>query len=136
MSGALLRRSGWMLAVAAAVVTMAACGGSGATVTLSMNAQGGSGESGTALLTDKGANSTQVDLTLTGGGDAGAQASHIHLGTCGSNGAIYQPLNNVQGGRSTTSVPFALSSLTGGRYYINVHRSTDLNVIMACGNIP
>lgn len=119
-----------------AMLGLCACGNtSGSSVTVTLMAQMGSGQSGTAVLTDKG-NTTDVVITTAGGTDSGSQAAHIHTGTCGSNGAIAYPLNNVQGGTSTTTINVKLSSLTGGRNYINVHSSADIANIQACGNIP
>lgn len=119
-----------------AAVALTACGNSsGATVTIQMMAQMSSGQSGSAVLTDKG-QQTDVEIVTTGSTDTGMQASHIHTGVCGSNGAIFLPLNNVSNGHSLTTVNATLSSLTGGRYYINVHNSGNINNIQACGNIP
>ena len=119
---------------------LAACGDTtppgGATSTASLSAVGTSGESGTAILTDKGNNMTLVSATASGGTDTGVQSAHIHVGACGSNGAVLVALNNVQGGVSSTTVNFALSMLTGGKYYINVHNSINAGTIQACGLIP
>lgn len=116
---------------------LAACGNNGGgSATAQLKTVGGSGESGSAVLTDEGNSRTQVVINVSGGNDPGQQSAHIHIGTCGSNGSIFAPLNSVQGGTSTSMVSYALSSLTGGRYYINIHKSTDINTIMACGNIP
>ncbi len=103
--------------------------------TVVMNAIGGSGQSGTAVLTDNGNGTTTVKITTTGGTDAGMQAAHIHIGTCGSNGAVYAALTSLQAGASTTTVAFPLSSLIGGKYYINVHNSANVATIQTCGNI-
>lgn len=117
-------------------LALAACGDSGgSTIAVTMTAQMSSGQSGTAVLTDKG-DSTQIVITTSGGMDAGAQAAHIHTGTCGSNGPILYPLNNVQGGSSTTTLTTKLSTLTGGKAYINVHSSSNVANIQSCGNIP
>jgi hypothetical protein len=115
---------------------LVACGSSNPTPeTVTMMAQGSSGESGTAVLTSTSSGGTMVVITLTGGTDTGAQASHIHNGVCGSNGSIAVPLNSVQGGSASTTISNSLSSLMGGKYYINVHNSADLNTIQTCGNI-
>ena len=115
----------------------AACGGASETVTLAT--QNGSGESGTAVLTDKGNNTTQVVLSLTLGADKGAQFNHIHLGTCQSLGGIFVPLNLLNNGSGTTTIPYALDDLKGGKYAINVHNSATPLIVQtyqACGNIP
>jgi hypothetical protein len=120
-------------------IGLAACGGSStpnATVTVTLNAQGSSGQMGTAVLADNGDNTTTVTITTNVSSDTGTQPAHIHVGTCGSNGNIFTPLASVQNGTSSMKVPYALSSLTGGKYYINVHNSANIGTIQACGNIP
>jgi len=117
-------------------LALAGCGSSAATTqTVTMGAIGGSGQSGTALLADNGNNTTSVTLATSGGTDAGSQAAHIHTGVCGSLGPIYAALTNVTNGTSVTQISFPLSGLTGGKYYINIHKSTDLATIQACGQI-
>lgn len=119
-----------------AMLGLCACGNTvGSSITVTLMSQMGSGQSGTAVLTEKG-ESTDVVITTAGGTDSGTQAAHIHSGTCGSNGSILYPLNNVQGGTSTTNVNVKLSTLTGGKTYINVHSSANVANIQACGNIP
>ena len=117
---------------------LAACGSGSnpnSTVNVTLNAQGNSGQMGTAVLADNGDNTTTVTITTNVSSDTGSQPAHIHVGTCGSNGNIFTPLASVQNGTSSMKVPFALSSLTGGKYYINVHNSANIGTIQACGNI-
>jgi hypothetical protein len=116
-------------------LVLCACGGGATSEVVTLAAQMGSGESGTATLTDNGNNTTTVVIAVSGGSDTGSQAAHIHTGVCGSNGPIYAGLNNVQGGTSTSMVAYTLSSLQGGKYYINVHNSANIANIQSCGNI-
>jgi hypothetical protein len=121
---------------AALAFALCACGSSAPPPeTVTMMAQMSSGQSGTATLTDNGNGTTTVKITTTGGTDTGSQAAHIHSGTCGSNGNVYQPLTSVQGGTSMSMVPVGLANLQGGKYYINVHNSANAMNIQTCGNI-
>ena len=119
-------------------LAFAACGTpANPSLTVPMTTVGLSGESGSAIITDKGNNTSEVRLALSGGSDvANSQQAHIHVGRCGSNGAIFVALNNAQGGQSVTTVNYSLTSLQGAKYYINVHNSMDVNTIVSCGNIP
>jgi hypothetical protein len=101
-----------------------------------LNAEMSSGQSGVAVLNSACVGTTMVQITTTGGTDMGSQPAHIHIGTCGSNGNILTVLGIVQNGTSTMKVPYPLSSLTGGKYYINIHNSANLGTIQSCGNIP
>jgi hypothetical protein len=103
--------------------------------TVVLTAQAGSGQSGTAVLSDNANGTTTVKISTTGGTDVGMQPAHIHVGVCGSNGPVWTPLASVQGGMSTMTVPYALSALTGGKYYINIHNSAMVATIQSCGNI-
>lgn len=116
---------------------LSACGSSATTTmqTVSMTAVANSGQSGTATLTDLGNGSTSVTISTVGGTDTASQTAHIHIGTCGSNGPVFVALTNVQGGGSTTTVPFTLSALAGGTHYINIHNSANAATIQVCGQI-
>ena len=103
---------------------------------VTLSAVNSSGETGTATLTDLGDSTTQVAITTTGGTDTGVQSTIVRTGTCGSSGAIYAQLNNIQSRQSITTLSYALSSLIGGKYYIDVHSSTSVGEIVACGSIP
>ena len=119
----------------ALALALTGCGSAATSQTVAMMAIGSSGPSGTAVLTDNGNSTTSVALATTGGTDSGAQAAHIHTGVCGSAGPVYAALTNVQSGVGTSTVAFPLSGLTGGKYYINIHKSSDPSVIQACGQI-
>ena len=66
-----------------------------------------------------------------------AQPAHIHEGSC----AKLDPkpkygLSNVTDGKSSTTVPVSLDTLTKGGLAINVHKSAeDLKTYVACGDI-
>lgn len=102
-----------------------------------LNAVGGSGESGTATFNrDPQGLGTMVTLALHGG-SAAPQPSHIHVGTCGSNGPIKWPLKPVVAGKSATMVPATIAVIMSTGAYINVHKSPkDLATIVSCGNVP
>ena len=121
----------------ALVLAATGCGSSvnSSTQTVTMSAVGASGQNGTAILLDNGNGTTSVTLATSGGTDSGSQAAHIHTGTCGSNGPVYAPLSNVTNGGSQSTVTYSLSTLTGGKYYINIHNSVTAATIQACGQI-
>jgi Cu/Zn superoxide dismutase len=104
--------------------------------TYPISAQNGSGETGSVTLTAAGADSTVVSVSLTGA-PAAAQPAHIHPGSCANlNPAPKYPLGNLVSGKSTTTVPASLASLTAGGFAVNVHKSTDdLKDYVACGDL-
>jgi hypothetical protein len=106
-------------------------------IVVKLNPVGGSGESGTATFTrDPEGQGTMVTLALHGG-SAAPQPSHIHLGTCGSNGPIKWPLKPVVAGRSATMVLATIPVIMSSGAYINVHKSPkELANIVSCGNVP
>src|SRR5262245_52062788 len=105
-------------------------------VTVKLGEQNNSGETGTATLTAEGS-STKVELNVKGGAKGVAQPAHIHEGSC----AKLDPkpkygLSNVTDGKSSTTVPVSLETLTKGELAINVHKSAeDLKTYVACGDI-
>ncbi len=103
--------------------------------TVTLSSENSSTESGTAVLTGLSAG-TQVTITTTGSTDTGAQTAVIRTGSCGSDGALLEELNNVTSDESVTTVSESLSSLEGSKYYIDVHSSTDVTLVVACGEIP
>lgn len=107
------------------------------TVTVTMNALNKSGETGTATLTQVG-NGVKVDITIKGA-PATDQPTHIHPGTCAKlNPAPEAPLTPLSNGRSVTVLSGKkLSQFTGGKFAINIHKSTnDLKTYVSCGVIP
>lgn len=118
------------------LMTGAANAAMSSSVTVKLHAQNSSGENGTAMLTQT-AKGVQVVVNLTGA-PAAAQPAHIHPGTCMNlNPAPKYPLQNVVNGKSTTMLAgVKLSDLQGGKFAINVHKSTtDLKTYVSCGDI-
>ena len=105
-------------------------------ITVTMKAENNSAENGTATLTQSGANVVVV-VAITGA-PAAAQPTHIHPGTCTKlNPAPKYPLTSTVNGKSTTTLKnMKLSSLMGGNFSVNVHKSTDdLATYVSCGEI-
>jgi len=105
-------------------------------VTVKLGEQTKSGETGTAMLTAEGS-STKVEVTIKGGPKGVAQPAHIHEGSCSKlDPKPKYGLSNVTDGKSTTTVPVSLDTLTKGDLAINVHKSAeDLKTYVACGDI-
>lgn len=124
----------------AATLSLAGCGlfdsTSSTAETATLDAVSPSTETGTATLTDTGSGTTQVAITTAGGTDTGVQSAVIRTGTCGTDGDVFAVLNNVQARASITTLPDDLASLTGGKYYIDIHSSTDVDTVVTCGEIP
>lgn len=106
------------------------------TITVPMAAENGSNESGTATLTQT-AKGVHIVLDVKNA-PAQAQPTHIHPGTCTKlNPAPEYPLTSLTNGKSVTDLPGKkLADLTGGKFSINVHKSTDdLKTYVSCGLI-
>jgi hypothetical protein len=117
---------------------LGACGGGPAgppTESVTLLTQMGSGETGTAVLTDLGNDMTRIVITTTGGSDTGAEFAYIRTGTCASTGPIFVALQDVQGGTGTSTIPFSLTSLQGGKLYLAVNNSVDPMNVQCCGVI-
>jgi hypothetical protein len=126
--------------ILAALAFLTGCGSGGGEsgsdeVVVDLEEQNGSGESGTATLTTDG-EKTKVAIALDNPSTA-PQPAHIHKGSC----AELDPtpaygLENVVGGKSTTTVDRPLDELRDGDYAINVHESAEkLDVYVACGDV-
>jgi Cu/Zn superoxide dismutase len=106
-------------------------------VTVQLTPQNGSGETGTATLTEAGTK-TKVDVTVTGQPKGVPQPIHVHKGTC----ANLDPkpaygLTTVANGKSTTTIDVPLSTLQGGSFAINGHKSAkDVKTYVFCGDVP
>ena len=122
-------------AIAALAAAPLAISAKSASSTYPISAQNGSGEKGTVTLTASG-DKTIVTVALTGA-PAEAQPAHIHTGSCTNlNPAPKFPLTSLTSGKSTTTVPASLASLTAGGFAVNVHKSAnDLKDYVACGNL-
>ncbi|MDQ6924782.1 MAG: hypothetical protein M3154_00915 [Candidatus Eremiobacteraeota bacterium] len=101
-----------------------------------LNAVGGSGESGCATAHAV-MGSMLLGLKVTGEAKHAIQPSHIHRGTCGSNGPVVIPLSNVVHGMSSTKIPMAKWKMVNhGGFSINIHESADtIPHVVSCANI-
>ena len=150
----MLKRIGLALLLMAALgLGLAACGGDddeadepaapattaaeeGGSITVDLGEQNGSGESGTATLTSDG-EQTVVVIALDGAPADTPQPAHIHSGSCDELGDVVNPLSNVEGGASETTVAAPLADLQGAAFAINVHESeAAIQNYVACGEIP
>jgi len=107
-------------------------------IEVKMEALNGSGETGYATLTDLPFVGLKVVIHLNGAPKDVPQPTHIHVGTCGNiNKAPEYPLSNTVNGQSTSTVKGVyLKTLMGGKFAINVHKSTDdIATYVSCGNI-
>lgn len=96
------------------------------------------GASGNVDVIDYGLGNTLIVINMTGLVSGQVYPAHIHSGSCGSNGDVVIPLENVGGDSglslTLTTVPFA--ELANGDYYLNIHQSPeDLSTITSCGEI-
>jgi hypothetical protein len=96
-----------------------------------------SGIAGTVYMADYGMNNTLVVVNVMNAEASLSYPAHIHIGSCGGNGDVVVPLENVNGatGLSVTMTNAAYSDISAGDYYINVHRPEDLSNIVACGEV-
>lgn len=127
-----------LLALLAAVLATAGLSYAAApqTITVQMKALNNSGETGTATLTQE-AKGVKVEVAIKGA-PASSQPTHIHPGTCSKlNPAPEAPLSPLENGKSVTVLSGKkLSDFTGGKFAINVHKSSnDLKTYVSCGEI-
>jgi Cu/Zn superoxide dismutase len=127
-----------LLTLLAAVVATAGLSYAAApqTITVQMKALNHSGETGTATLTQE-AKGVKVTVDIKGA-PAASQPTHIHPGTCTKlNPAPEAPLSPLDNGKSVTMLSGKkLSDFTGGKFSINVHKSSnDLKTYVSCGEI-
>lgn len=95
-----------------------------------------------ATMTRLGDLRVRATVTLRGGLAAGSYPWHVHVGGCGSGGAIigdpdeYPPLVPGSDGMGDVTATFNASLDPGGTYHVNVHRSEEEMVtIVACGEL-
>jgi plastocyanin len=111
-------------------------GATGQSITVNLGPGRDASQPGTAVLTAQG-NQTMVTIDIAPGAAGVPQPVHIHEGTCANLGAVKYPLTNIVDGKSTTMVNVALKDLQTGGFAINAHKSqAEINVYVACGNIP
>jgi CHRD domain len=96
-----------------------------------------SGIAGTVYMVDYGMNITLIVVDMINADPSLSYPAHIHLGSCGSNGDVVVPLENINGatGLSITMTSATYEDISGGDHYINVHRPEDLSSIVACGEV-
>jgi hypothetical protein len=105
----------------------------------------GSNVTGTATLTlDANAKTLTVKLTADGLAPGSSHPSHIHLGSCESQGPVVLALHDVKANSSghaevTTTLP-KVPSIEFGAWYVNVHQGPGLATQeqfapVACGNV-
>ncbi len=96
-----------------------------------------SGIAGTVFLADYNMGSTLVVVNVLNADAVLSYPAHIHIGSCGSNGDVVVPLEDVSGSRglSVTMTDAAYGDIATGDYYVNVHHPEDINFILACGEV-
>lgn len=106
-------------------------------MTIQLKEQNKSGQSGKATLTPEAGDSTKVEIELKNAPAGVAQPAHIHLGTCDKlDQAPKWKLEPVKDGKSVTTVPASLKTITAEKSAINVHKSADeIQTYVACGDI-
>lgn len=129
-----------IVSVCVVALLAVACGGEGEggsdAVVVELGEQQSSGQSGTATLTPVGDGETEVAVELSNP-PADPQPAHVHPGSCDELDPMpAYGLQNLQGGKSVTTVEASLEALRDGRFAINVHKSAaDLQTYVACGDI-
>lgn len=109
-------------------------------IKMTLEETNGSGESGYVILTDLNNGKTLVEATVTGEPTGASQPLTVQEGQCGPTLArrVFI-LNNLDNGKSTTTIDAPLQSLTNGSvaFAINGHKSADdYHIYVLCGNIP
>jgi hypothetical protein len=109
-----------------------------------MTAQNGSGVAGTGQIY-KEVGAFKVSIELTGLVPNSSHVSHVHLGSCASQGAIAYALLQVvadSNGRATATSTVAEDyALARTGWYVNVHLGEDLSEpgyvpSISCGDLP
>ncbi len=108
------------------------------TLTRDLEEQNDSGISGTVRLEPVSEEDVRVTIEVTGGEEGASHPAHIHPGTCEDldPNPAYR-LDNVEGGRSETTVDASPLELFTGEYAVNVHESEEnADCYVACADIP
>ena len=94
------------------------------------------------MAADEDPTQTRAGAALANATPGGEHPWHVHVGRCGSNGAIvgdasaYRPLKVGGNGRAEATARLNLPLPRSGEFYVNVHASaTNLGTIIACGNL-
>jgi hypothetical protein len=105
-------------------------------VSVTLGSQNASGEKGTVTLTPQG-DKTEVVIKLAGAPNGVEQPAHIHDGSCANlDPKPRVPLQNVVGGKSTTTLDMKLDDIVSKGGAINVHKSAaEAKTYVACGNL-
>jgi hypothetical protein len=139
------------LLFAIALLSVTSCGGnSGAaaspspSASFTMTAQNGSGVSGTGQIY-KEVGAFKVSIELTGLVPNSSHVSHVHLGSCTSQGAIAYALLQVvadSAGRAAATSRVAEDyALARTGWYVNVHTGENMDEAeylpsISCGDLP
>lgn len=133
-------------------VIVASCGGGGTgssptatpSMPFTMIAENGSGVTGTGqVFTETGA--FRVSIKLTGLVPNSSHVSHVHVGSCVSQGnvayALLQVVADSRGQATATSTVAEYYSLPKTGWYVNVHSGPDLTEAeyapsVSCGDLP
>jgi hypothetical protein len=110
----------------------------GGAQSISLSPKNDSGITGTAEVSAAGSDSVQVKVSLKGIEQGKEYPTHIHHGSCATEGPVAQPLNSVTGmadstGTSTTTVAHALF-MPDSSYFVQSHLPDGTPA--ACGDIP
>ncbi len=88
------------------------------------------------------ANTTVVDVSLTGDVASTTRPWHVHIGSCAKGGGVlgggraYTPLAGDAKGASSSKATLAIAVPDTGSYYVNVHESSaNMGKIVACGDL-
>jgi hypothetical protein len=125
------------IAGVAIAITVAACQGAATPPrTFQLQTLNSSGVTGSVTLEASGADKTIVTVAADVGEHVDMPA-HIHPGSCAA--LVPQPkfpLQNVQNGKSTTTVPVPMAELLKGDLAVNIHRSNaDMATYTACADL-
>ncbi|HKK09158.1 MAG TPA: hypothetical protein VKA44_09755 [Gemmatimonadota bacterium] len=106
--------------------------------TVDMSSKNQSGITGTATFTAAGSDSVQVQVSLNGIEGGKSYPTHIHHGSCATEGSVAQPLTSVDGqsdgtGTSTTTVAHSMF-MADSSYFVQSHLPDGTPA--ACGDIP
>jgi hypothetical protein len=107
----------------------------------SLSAVNNSGVRGSAGVQSAGVGSG-ARISIEGATLGGQHPWHVHVGRCGSGGAVvgsanaYPVLQVGSDGRASATASIGVALRENESYHVNVHRSlTDLGTIISCGNL-
>ena len=106
----------------------------------SLSSTAGSSVRGSAKAQSVGVG-TGVNISIEGAAASAQHPWHVHVGTCGSGGAIvgsvgnYPLLSVSAGGTASANASVGVALRESERYHVNVHRSTADLTVIACGDL-